>query len=160
MEQVLMVVEPSTFEELDQEKKWKMAMDEEMDSIRKNNTWDLVPLPKGKEAIGCRWVYKTKFWTNGIVDRHKDILVAKGYKQQEGIDYQETFSPVAKMITIRVIFALVAQCNWDIHQLDVKSTFLNGTLLEEVYMEQKSGFAKKVKEHFVCRLKKALYSLK
>ena len=135
-------------------------MDVEIQIVLKNQTWDLVRLPEGKQAIGCRWVFKTKYKSDGFVDKYKARLVAKGFKQKEGIDYQETFAPVAKMITIRVVIALAAQFRWELHQMDVKSAFLNGDLTEEVYMEQPLGFQVKGKETLVCRLKKALYGLK
>ena len=111
-------------------------------------------MPEGKQAIGCRWVFKTKYKSNGFVDKYKARLMAKG------IDYQETFALVAKMITIRVVIALATQFRWELHQMDVKSAFLNGDLTEEVYMEQPLGFEVKGKETLVCRLKKALYGLK
>eukprot|EP01018_Ginkgo_biloba_P029064 Gb_03194 [translate_table: standard] len=116
-----------------------------------------MDLPKGKLAIGCRLVFKTKLRLDGIVDRYKAKLVAKGYAQQYGIDYEETFAQCQRL-SICMVLALAVQHGWDIHQLDVKSTFFNDTLVKEVYMEQPPGFAKKGTEHLVCRLKKALGS--
>eukprot|EP01018_Ginkgo_biloba_P006196 Gb_19788 [translate_table: standard] len=100
MAEVLTEDEPSIFEEARKEQKWNAAMDAEIQVVRKNKTWDLVKLPAGKKAIGCRWVYKTKYRVDGSIDKHKARLVAKGYRQPEGIDYQETFAPVAKMKTV------------------------------------------------------------
>eukprot|EP01018_Ginkgo_biloba_P017077 Gb_08424 [translate_table: standard] len=160
MAEVLTEDEPSTFEEARKEEKWNVVMVAEIQGVRKNKTWDLVKLLADKKAIGCRWVYKTKYRADGSIDKHKVRLVAKGYKQQEGIDYQEMFAPVAKMNTIRIILALVAQLNWQLYQMDVKSAFLNGDLSAEVYMEQPPGYVQKGKGDHVYRLKKALYGLK
>eukprot|EP01018_Ginkgo_biloba_P008186 Gb_28461 [translate_table: standard] len=107
MAQVLSVDEPSTFEEASKEQKWNAENQE----VQKNRTWDLVELHAGKQAIGCRWVYRTKYKADGSIDKHKAKLVAKGYKQHEGIDYKETFAPVVKMNTIRIILAIFAQLN-------------------------------------------------
>ena len=105
-------------------------------------------------------MYKTKFHIDGIIDKYKARLVAKGYSQEEGIDYEDTFAPVAKWNTIRIMIALATKYNWKVHQLDVKSTFLNRDLKEEVYLVQPEGFIKKGQEDLVCKLKKALYGLK
>ncbi|XP_057976086.1 uncharacterized mitochondrial protein AtMg00820-like [Malania oleifera] len=106
----------------------------EIDALELNNTWQLTPLPPGKKPIGCKWVYKIKYNSDGSIDRYKARLVAKGYSQQEGINYTETFAPVAKMTTIRTILALTSTRNWHIHQLDVNNVFLYGDLDEEVYI--------------------------
>jgi hypothetical protein len=160
MTQVMNVVEPVTYEQAKDHKEWKNAMNEEYESIMKNETWELTKLPENKVPIGCKWLYKTKFNANGSIDKYKARLVAKGYSQKEGIDYEDTFAPVAKLNTIRVMIALATQHNWKIHQLDVKSAFLNGDLKEEVYLVQPEGFIKKGQEDLVCKLKKALYGLK
>ena len=127
---------------------------------KKRSTWELVDHPKDKEIIGVKWVYKTKLNPDGSIQKHKARLVAKGYSQQPGVDYNETFAPVARLDTIRVLVELAAQRRWKIHQLDVKSAFLNGFLEEEIYVEQTQGFVKKGKEDQVLKLKKALYGLK
>jgi hypothetical protein len=128
--------------------------------IEKNNTWELVDCPHGKDIIGVKWVYKTKLNPDGSIQKHKARLVAKGYSQQPGVDYNETFAPVARLDTIRALIALAAQKGWSIYQLDVKSAFLNGILEEEIYVEQPQGFVVKGNESKVLRLRKALYGLK
>ena len=135
------------------------AMNEEMDSIHRNETWELVDLPHEKKKIGTKWVYKTKYNSDGSVERHKARLVAKGFTQRYGIDYEETFAPVARQETIRMLISLAAQKKWSIHHMDVKSAFLNGYLEEEVYVGQPQGFEVEGKENNVYKLKKALYGL-
>eukprot|EP00253_Pinus_taeda_P022507 PITA_22507 len=154
------VVEPSSYDEAKEYEEWRDAMNEEYNSIMKNDTWELTKFPKNKVPIGCKWLYKSKFNVDGSIDKHKAKLVAKGYSQKEGIDYEDTFVPVAKLNTIRIMIALATKYNWKMHQLDVKSAFLNGELKEEVYLVQLEGFVKQGHEHLVCRLKKALYGLK
>ena len=109
-------------------------MKEELMAIQKNETWEMVDLPEGKNAIGLKWVFKTKYHANGTIQRHKARLVAKGYSQQQGIDFEETCSPVARFETVRIVLALAAQLHWHVYQFDVKSAFLNGDLQEEVYV--------------------------
>eukprot|EP00253_Pinus_taeda_P017575 PITA_17575 len=130
-------------------------MNEEYHSLLANDTWDLVPLPKGRKLVRCKWVYRTKYGPDGKVDKHKARLVAKGFSQVEGIDYTETFSPVAKMTSIRLVLSLAASLKWEVHQMDVKSAFLHGDLHEEIYMEQPIGFIQ-TDSSLVCRLKKSL----
>eukprot|EP00262_Sarcandra_glabra_P002867 TRINITY_DN13256_c0_g2_i3.p1 TRINITY_DN13256_c0_g2~~TRINITY_DN13256_c0_g2_i3.p1 ORF type:complete len:150 (-),score=28.25 TRINITY_DN13256_c0_g2_i3:17-415(-) len=127
-----------------------------MDSLYKNQTWELTKLPKGKRAIGCKWVYKQKSESGGT--RYKARLVAKGYAQKEGVDYNEVFSPVVKHTSIRVLLSIVAQLDLELEQLDVKTTFLHGDL-EEIYMTQPEGFKVLGKESLVCKLKKSLYAV-
>ncbi|CAM8990990.1 unnamed protein product [Rhodiola kirilowii] len=152
--------DPVTFEEAAKDEGWIQAMDAEIASIDKNDTWELTTLPVGKKSIGVKWVYKTKCRPDGQVDRLKARLVVKGYRQKPGIDYFEVFAPVARMDTIRMIIALAAQNRWKIHQMDVKSAFLNGVLEEEVYVDQPPGYVQRRKENNVYKLKKALYGLK
>eukprot|EP00253_Pinus_taeda_P032482 PITA_32482 len=154
------VDDPIHFEDAIKDRKWIKAMDEEINAIERNKTWDLVELPKGKEVIGNKWVYKTKCNAEGNIERHKATLVVKRYKQQYGRDYKETFTPVARMETVRAVLSIAAQNKWKVYQMDVKSAFLNGVLKEEVYIEQPLGYEKKDEEHKVCKLKKALYGFK
>jgi len=153
------VDDPIHFKDANKYKKWIEAMDEEMNAIERNKTWDLVELPKGKEVIGVKWVYKTKSNSKGKIERHKARLVVKRYKRQYGRDYEETYAPVERMETVRSV-SIAAQNKWKVYQMDVNSTFLNGVLMEEVYIEQPRGYQKKGQVHKVCKLKKALYGLK
>ena len=117
-------------------------------------------MPKGAKVIGCKWVYKTKKDSLGNIERYKARLVAKGFTQKEGIDYNESFSPVSKKDSFRIIMALVAHFNLELHQIDMKTDFLNGDLEEEVYMKQPEGFFSSEGENLVCKLKKSIYGLK
>lgn len=140
---------------------WLAAMEEEMESLRKNQTWELVPLPIGKKAIGCKWVYKKKEDPSNLGGtRYKARLVAKGFAQREGVDYNEIFSPVVKHTSIRVLLSIVAHGELELEQLDVKTAFLHGDLEEEIYMHQPEGYKVEGKERQVCRLRKSLYGLK
>ncbi|KAK2993389.1 hypothetical protein RJ640_000711 [Escallonia rubra] len=152
--------EPHNFQDAGKEDVWKKAMDEEMNMIRKNGTWQLVDKPNDKEIIGLKWVYKTKLNEDGSLQKYKVRFVAKGFAQQPKIDFNETFSPVACMETIRTVLALVAQLGLLVFQQDVKSAFLNGELEEEVYVEQPQGYVIRGQEDKVFRVKKALYGLK
>ena len=152
--------EPQSYDEAAGEEVWVQAMDEEMKMIEKNNTWQLVEKPPSKEIIGLKWVFKTKYNEDGSIQKHKARLVAKGYAQQPGIDFSETFAPVARMETIRTFLALAAQLKLLVYQLDVKSAFLNGEIEEEVYVQQPQGYVKTGQEDMVYRLQKALYGLK
>ncbi|BBG92635.1 hypothetical protein Prudu_000428, partial [Prunus dulcis] len=154
------IVEPESFEDANLDESWRNAMKAELEMIEKNNTWTLVDRPFGKPIIGVKWVYKTKLNLDGSVQKNKARLVAKGYSQKPGIDYNETFAPVARLDTIRTLIALAAQKEWNLYQLDVKSAFLNGVLKEEVYVEQPQGFVKDNEEIRVYKLNKALYGLK
>ena len=153
--------EPETYEEAIESKykeNWEEAMQREMEAIDENHTWTLEPLPKNRQAIGSKWVFKMKRDSQGNVERFKARIVAKGYAQVEGIDYFETFAPVAKISSIRTLLALANIKEWIVHQMDVVSAFLNGDLLEEVYMTQPKGFIKG--KNLVCKLHKSLYGLK
>jgi hypothetical protein len=133
---------------------WMTAMHDEMESLEKNGTWDLVQLPKGKKTVRCKWIFK------GKEDRYKARLVAKGYSQIPGIDFKDVFSPVVKHSSIRTLLSIVAMHDYELEQLDVKTAFLHGELEEVIYMDQPEGFVVPGKENLVCRLKKSLYGLK
>ncbi|KAI9185880.1 hypothetical protein LWI28_011526 [Acer negundo] len=135
-------------------------MRSELRALQDNGTWTLTPLPAGKSPIGCRWVYKIKLRSDGSVERYKVRLVAKGFTQLEGIDYQDTFSPTAKIISVRCLLALAAARGWSLHQMDVNNAFLHGDLAEEIYMSPPPGLRRQGEDNLVCRLHKSLYGLK
>jgi transposase InsO family protein len=140
--------------------KWIYAMNEEIKSMKDNNVWDLVPLPEGVKPIGCKWIFKTKRDSKSDVEKYKARLVAKGFTQKEGIDYKETFSPVSSKDSFRIIMALVAHFNLELHQMDVKTAFLNGNIDETIYMLQPENFVSGDPKNMVCKLKKSIYGLK
>ncbi|KAI5325055.1 hypothetical protein L3X38_034129 [Prunus dulcis] len=153
------IVEPNTFDEAIKYPEWRKAMQSELAALEANHTWTLMALPAHKKAIGCKWVYKIKRHSNGTIERCKARLVAKGYTQMEGIDYHETFSPVAKLTTVRVLLSLAVAKGWCLQQLDVNNAFLHGDSHEEVYMQLPPGSHGKG-GNMVCRLNKSLYGLK
>ena len=135
-------------------------METEMTSLRENHVWDLVKLPVGKKTVGSKWVYKVKTGADGSVQRYKARLVAQGFTQQYGIDFDETFCPVVRQESLRLLMALSVRYGLSIHQVDMTIAFLNGTLEDEVYMQQPKGFECPGKEEFVCKLNKSIYGLK
>jgi hypothetical protein len=135
-------------------------MQSEMDAVEKNCTWELADLPRGHSAITLKWVLKLKRDEAGAIVKHKARLVARGFVQREGIDFDDTFAPVAWMESMRLLFALAAQEGWRVHHMDVKSAFFNDDLKEEVYVHQPPGFAIPGKEGKVLRLRKTLYDLR
>jgi Reverse transcriptase (RNA-dependent DNA polymerase) len=143
-----------------QDLKWKMVMFEEMRALVKNDTWDMVLRPSGKNVVGYKWLYSVKYNPEGKVNIFKTRLVAKGYTQIYGVDYEETFAPVAKINTVRTLISYAVNLGWDLCQLDVKNTFLHGDLKEEVFMEIPPGFVNEQLRDKVCRLKRSLYGLK
>lgn len=154
------VYEPVDFGAAKKDQNWMAAMKEELSMIEKNRTWELVDRPQDRKVIGVKWVYRTKLNADGSINKHKARLVVKGYAQIFGVDYSDTFAPVARLDTIRILLAVAAQMNWKVYQLDVKSAFLNGVLHEEIYVEQPEGFVKNEEKDKVYLLKKAIYGLK
>jgi hypothetical protein len=152
--------EPSSVGEALQEASWSRAMVEELAAVEENETWSLVDLPSGHKPIGLKWVYKAKKNEKGHVVKFKARIVAKGYVQKEGVDFDEVFAPVARLDSVRLLLAVAAQQSWEVHHLDVKSAFLNGEIKEEVYVSQPPGFVKHGSEGKVLRLNKVLYGLR
>ncbi|GKV05988.1 hypothetical protein SLEP1_g17933 [Rubroshorea leprosula] len=155
--------EPTSFKEACESvnsDQWRCAMKEEMKSFHKNKTWDLVQLPKGLKAIGCHWIYKLKKGLEGNIERYTARLVIKGYAQKPGMDFDEVFSPIVRLTTIRVVLTLAASLDLKLEQLDVKAAFLHGDLNEEIYMIQPEGFVEENNRSLVCWLNKLLYDLK
>lgn len=151
--------EPQFFHQANKLQHWHDAMNAEIAALQDNHTWVITDLPSNKVPIGCKWVYKVKLKADGSIERYKAWLVAKGYTQCEGLDYYETFSPVAKLTTVRCLLALAASHGWFLHQLDVNNAFLHGELNEKVYMKLPLGYVVKG-ENKVCKLTKSLYGLK
>ncbi|GJX36181.1 zinc finger, CCHC-type containing protein [Tanacetum coccineum] len=154
--------DPRTYDEAMQSRDatfWKEAIDDEIGSIMENNTWVLSDLPPRCKTLGCKWIFKRKMKVDGTIDKFKARLVIQGFRQKEGIDYFDTYAPVARITTIRLLLALAVVHNLVIHQMDVKTTFLNGDLDEEVYMKQPEGFVMSGNKHKVCKLVKSLYGL-
>ena len=158
---------PQSFHQAVTDLLWRKAMDKETQALEQTHTWVLTPLPPGKRPIGCKWVYKVKLNPNGTLERYKARLVAKGYTQREGLDSLETFSPVAKTVSVRILIALASAKGWPLHQLDINNAFLHGDLDEEVYMDLPPGFHSKGESPtstyatpLVCKLVKSIYGLK
>ncbi|KAL0427911.1 UNVERIFIED_CONTAM: Retrovirus-related Pol polyprotein from transposon RE1 [Sesamum latifolium] len=150
--------EPKSYSQASKLEDWKAAMQSELDALEKNNTWEVTALPKNKRAIGCRWIFKLKLNADGSVNKHKARLVAKGYNQVEGIDYIDSFSPVAKAVTVRLVLSVAASLEWHLHHVDVNNAFLHGHLDKEIYMLPPEGYM--VPQGHVCKLKRSLYGLK
>ena len=127
--------DPNTYEYASDDTIWKKSMKEEFSSLQKNNTWELVDLPRGRKLVKCKWVFKTNFCTDGSHLEYKEILVFKGYSQVHGIDYNETFAPMEKMDSIRLSLAIAASKQWEVHHMNVQCAFLNGDITEEIYMQ-------------------------
>ena len=135
-------------------------MDDEFLSLKQNQTWELVPRPTDQNVIGSRWTFKLKLGADGSVVRHKARLVAQGYSQTHGVDFEEVFSPVAHKTTIRALLSYANSHDLHIHQMDVKTAFLNGVIDCDLYMEQPEGYHDPDKPDYVCKLAKGIYGLK
>jgi len=157
---LLAAEEPENIDQALEDECWKKAMISELESIEENNTWYFCELPRGHKAIGLKWVYKVKKNPEGEIVKYKARIVAKGYAQRQGVDYDEVFAPVARLETVRLLLALAAYGGWEVHHMDVKSAFLNGDLQEEVYVHQPPSFSDPRHVGQVLRLRKALYALK
>jgi len=155
---------PQSYSEAKDSKEWCDAIDTEIGAMEEKDTWEVTSLPKGKKAVGCKWIFTLKFHADGSLERHKARLVAKGYTQKEGLDYTDTFSPVAKMATIKMLLKISASKKWFLTQLDVSNAFLNGDLEEDIYMRLPEGYADskgdQLPKNAVLRLKKSIYGLK
>ncbi|GJY97831.1 retrovirus-related pol polyprotein from transposon TNT 1-94, partial [Tanacetum coccineum] len=156
----LSTTEPKNINEALNDESWVIAMQEELNQFISNDVWELVPNPKDMTIIGTKWVYRNKLDENGVVSRNKARLVAQGYNQQEGIDYDETYAPVARLESIRILLAYACALDFKLFQMNVKSAFLKGFINEEVYVAQPPGFINFTKPNHVYRLKKTLYELK
>ncbi|KAG7543090.1 Ribonuclease H-like superfamily [Arabidopsis thaliana x Arabidopsis arenosa] len=156
----VMPVIPTTVAQALKDPNWRNAMSEEINAQFKNHTWDLVPATAARHIITCKWIFTLKFNVDGSIARYKARLVARGFNQQYGIDYSETFSPVIKSTTIRTVLEVAVKRNWSIHQVDINNAFLQGTLTDEVYVSQPPGFIDHDRPNYVCKLNKALYGLK
>jgi hypothetical protein len=156
------VATPTSYLEASKQDVWRVAMQEEYDALQKNGTWELVKLPNGRKAIGSKWVYKAKENEKGEVIRYKARLVARGFTQQQGIDFKETYAPVTKLTTIRTMLAVAALKDYRVEHLDVSNAYLNADVEEELYMEQPEGFVQcdENGNKLVCKLIKSLYGLK
>jgi len=152
-------VEPNTYSEVVKDDCWRKVMQCEISALESNQTWKIALLTKDKAAIGCKWVFKIKYKVDGTIERYKARLVAKGYTQTESIDYLDTFSLVAKMTTIKLLFSLASIYNWEFKQLDINNAFLHRDLKEVVYMVVPPRLTS-IPPGKVCKLKKALYGLK
>jgi len=163
--------DPVTFFEVVTDPKWCQEMDAELQALEENGTWKITSLPLSKQAIGCKWIYRTKFKSDGSVDKRKARLVALGCRQKFGVDYWETFAPVAKMTTVRTLLVVASIQQWHLVQMDVSNAFLHGDLHEEVYMTLPLGYAGfgqlvqpghpvSAEPQMVCKLEKPLYGLK
>ncbi|PKU63096.1 Retrovirus-related Pol polyprotein from transposon TNT 1-94 [Dendrobium catenatum] len=152
--------DPHTYTEAVRSPHWRNAMSQEFQALQTQGTWDLVPPDPTQNILGCKWIFRTKYLADGTIARYKARLVAQGFNQEQGLDYAETFSPVAKMPTIRVLITIALHHAWPLHQLDVSNAFLHGTLSHTVHMKQPIGFVDSIHPDYVCRLKKALYGLK
>lgn len=160
---IIDTTEPRSYYEAATQPGWIEAMNKEIQALVENETWEITTLPPGRKAIGCRWVYKTKYKADGSIERKKARLVIQGCNQKQGVEYTHTYAPVAKMSTIRALLAVAAMCQWHTCQMDVQNAFLHGDLNEDIYMQIPLGYnevedPRRQRElvNLVCKLKKGL----
>lgn len=151
---------PPTFKHTAGYPKWQKAMFEEIQALDQQGTWSLVPHPACTNVVGCKWIFKIKINADDIVSRYKARLIAQGFSQEYGLDYDETFSHVVRHTTVRLILSMAVSNRWELCQLDVKNAFLHGELQEAVFMKQPPGFINAAHLDYVCQLHKSLYGLK
>ena len=132
--------DPKSYYHAWKDPRWQVSMDEEMNSLQKNTTWELVSLPPGRKLVQCKWVFQTKVDADGNKCKYKAILVAKCFSQVQGVDYHETFASVAKIDSIRLVLAISASKNWKVHHMDIKYAFMHGNIHEEIYMKNLQGY--------------------
>jgi histone deacetylase 1/2 len=152
--------EPSSYRSALVDTHWRSAMEDEHAALLRNNTWTLVPKPPGTNIIGSRWVFKIKHKADGSLDKYKARLVAQGFTQRYGVDYLDTYSPVVKPATVRLVLSISMSRDWSVRQLDISNAFLHGTLEETAYMRQPPGFEDERHPEYVCKLQKSIYGLK
>ncbi|PKU63435.1 Retrovirus-related Pol polyprotein from transposon TNT 1-94 [Dendrobium catenatum] len=152
--------DPTTYQEASKHSHWRAAMADEFYALQRQGTWDLVPLPPNTSPLGSKWTFRTKYNSDGTVARFKARLVAQGNTQQYGVNYLETFSPVAKFTTIRTFLTIAIHFNWPVHQIDITNAFLHGNLNETIFMKQPKGFEDDNQPNYVCKLNKTIYGLK
>ncbi|KAL2253351.1 UNVERIFIED_CONTAM: Retrovirus-related Pol polyprotein from transposon RE2 [Sesamum indicum] len=157
VENLCSMQEPKDYKEAQGKPEWEEAMQQEIDALERNNTWEVSTLPPGKNCVGCKWIFKLKLKPGGTLERCKARLVTKGYSQKEGEDYGDYFAPVAKAVTVRTFIRVAAARKWPLHHLDVNNAFLHGTLDEEIYMEPPNGY--EIPAGKVCKFNKSLYGL-
>ena len=156
-------LEPKCFKDLYNHKdtdEWLSCTKIEYDQLIANETWELVKLPPGRKAIGCKWIWKIKYAADRPIIKYKERLTAKGYSQRQGVDYNETYAPVAKASSLHIRLSIAAHEDWEIDQGNITTVFLLATLDEEIYMQQPEGFVKVGTEQYVCKLKRSIYGLK
>jgi histone deacetylase 1/2 len=152
--------EPASYRRALSDARWRQAMEDEHAALLRNGTWTLVPPPPGCNVIGSRWVFKVKHKADGSLDKFKARLVAQGFTQRYGLDYLDTYSPVVKHATVRLVLALAMARDWTVRQLDISNAFLHGVLEETAYMRQPPGFEDSAHPNYVCKLHKSIYGLK
>jgi hypothetical protein len=155
---VLAIVEPSNYQEASSIAEWQLAMAEELAALDRTRTWDIVPLPSHAVPITCKWIFKVKTKSDGSMERYKACLVARGFQQAQGWDFDEKFALVAHITTVQTLIVVAAISSWTISQMDIKNAFLHGDLHKEVYMYPPPGAY--APSGLVCRLRRALYGLK